>query len=305
MQEMSTVSRNGGRNDRDLQLVRRQQNGSESPKVVIPTWLGDLSHLEPYSSTVCSDHAEELRKYFRIGGIEAFGKSTSAGMLASAELYACGSRPCLRCGGRLASDDDVESERGGCGFVPSGSERNRAVSRKQAEFLALLDIACETIPVSGDTPCPECGCRGWVPARFHAESQITARPMGSSVDCESFSDGTDIDMQILGICSRRLERADCLLPICSTVLASQFEPGSSGVMGAWHLTPAGKTWLRKNTLGLQPAQFFAAARIAQESNHDAGIELVIQACDAQSLGLLDAAGRAWNASVHSESEAGQ
>jgi hypothetical protein len=68
-------------------------------------------------------------------------------------------------------------------------------------------------------------------------------------------------------------------------------------MSLWHLVPAGKTWLRQNKLDLPARQFFDACRAAQEKNHDAKVNAVIRTCDEQAQCILDAAGRAWNASV--------
>jgi hypothetical protein len=270
---------------------------------VLPDWIGDLSHLELFPSVIMADHATELRQYFRIGGIEAFGKSTVAGMLARAELFSSGTRPCLRCGGHIPlNDDDQTPERGGCGFVPSGSKRCREITQKQAEFLALLDIPTESIPLAADTPCPDCGCHGWVVTGRHAAVPITARPTGSSVKREPSADGLDIDLQILAVCGRRLDRADLVLPVASTTLSGYLEPGSHGLLSLWALVPAGKTWLRQNRLGTQPTAYFAAARIAQEKNHDPKVDNVIRACDDQAAKLLRAAGCAWNAAVAVESK---
>jgi hypothetical protein len=270
----------------------------EQPTFSLPTWLGDVSHLEKYSPVICSDHADELRQNFRIGGIEAFGKSTAAGMLDRAELFSAGTRPCTRCGGHVwTGEEDSEPERSGCGFVPSHSARNRAVTAKQAEFLALLDIEASTVPIMADLPCPDCECRGWVQTGRHATGPLTARPTGSSKKGEPIAANMDIDLQILAVCGRRLERADCLLPIASISLAAQFEPGGGNLMAQWALVPAGKTWLRQNKTGIPPSQFFAAARISQEVNHDAKVDAVIRACDEQGRALLNASGCAWNAAV--------
>jgi hypothetical protein len=267
----------------------------------LPTWLGDLSHLESYSPVIGSDHAAELRQHFRIGGIESFGRSTVAGMLQQAELYASSTRPCTRCGGHIwTGEEDPNPERGGCGFVPSGSKRNREVTQKQAEFLALLEIEVDSVPISADLPCPDCGCHGWVAAGRHATEQLTARPTGSSVHGEPSAGGLDVDLQILAVCGRRLDRADCLLPITSAGLAAYLEPGGGILMALWNLVPAGKTWLRQNKLDLPARQFFDAGRAAQEKNRDPKIDAVIKTCDAQARSLLDAMGCAWNAAVEFE-----
>lgn len=267
-----------------------------------PTWLGDISHLDEFDPTISSDHASELRQYFRIGGVEAFGKSTVAGMLKRAEVFSCGTKPCLRCGGHIPIDqDDPLPEKLGCGFVPSNSERNRLVTAKQAEFLALLDIeVAESIPMAADMPCPACGCRGWVESRRHPTGPITARPTGSSVKREPAADGMDIDLQILAICGRRLDRATALLPLALPTLAAQYEPGGGSLVALWHLVPAGKTWLRKNKTGTTPLAFFLGAKIAQEKNRDPKVTKVIEACNEQANGLIRAAGMAWNAAIFIE-----
>lgn len=270
----------------------------------LPSWLGDFSYLEQYSPVILADHACELRQYFRTGGIESFGKSTAAGMLARAELYSHGTRPCLRCGGYApTSDDDPVPERGGCGFVPSNSRRSREVSQKQAELLTLLGIEASEVPAAADMPCPDCGCRGWIVTGRHAAGPLTARPTGSSVRHEPQVGDTDTDLQILSVCGRRLERADRLLPVTSAALSAFLEPDSKGLTGLWHLVPAGKTLLRRNVKGLAPTQFFDVERLAQESNKSPQIARVFDTCNDQSRELLNAAGCAWNAAVKLESKA--
>lgn len=282
--------------------------------ITMPDWLGDLTHLEAYPSTIMADHATELRQYFRIGGIDAFGKSTVAGMLDRAELYSSGTRPCERCGGyrnkgtRVEEDEhgvkvevtDPIPDRGGCGFIPSGSKRCRAISSKQAEFLAMLDLPVESLPLAADIPCPDCGCRGWVAAGRHASGPLTARPTGSSVPHEPIAAGLDIDLQILAVCGRRIARADALMLGASAVLAGYLEPGSHRLLSLWALVPAGKTWLRQNKLGIQTTAFFMAARVTQEANHDPKVDAVMKACDEQASALWRAAGCAWNAAVAAE-----
>jgi hypothetical protein len=73
-------------------------------------------------------------------------------------------------------------------------------------------------------------------------------------------------------------------------------------MSQWSLVPAGKTWLRQNKTGIPPTQYFAAARLAQETNHDAKVEAVIRKCDEQARELRNAAGCAWNAVVAIEAK---
>lgn len=267
----------------------------------LPSWLGDLEHLEPYSAVICSDHADELRQHFRLGGIDAFGKSTFAGMLARAELYAGGTKPCLRCGGYIPLEpDDPRPEQAGCGFISSRSTRNKAVTAKQSEFLALLGIEVAASIPAADIECPDCGCHGWIQTRAHATEAITARPTGSSVHHEPMAPSMDLNLQILAVCSRRLERADTLFPGASIVLAGHFEPGAHGLLSLWWLVPAGKTWLRQNSLGLQPSSFFLAQRVAQEKNKNQKVEKVMRSCDEQAAALLEAAGMAWNAALEVE-----
>jgi len=134
----------------------------------------------------------------------------------------------------------------------------------------------------------------------HATGPLTARPTGSSVKREPAAETMDIDLQILAICGRRLDRACALLPVALPGLAAQFEPGGGNLAALWHLVPAGKTWLRQNKLGSTPLTFFLAAKIAQEKNKDPKVKKVIDACNAQACELIAAIGRAWNAAVFIE-----
>lgn len=266
------------------------------------SWLGNVSHLDGYSGVICSDHAAELRQHFRMGGIEAFGRSTVAGALYRAELYASWTKPCVKCGGHVwEGPEDPIPERVGCGFIPSKSKRNLAVTAKQREWLALLDLdGIAPPPVAADFPCPDCECRGWVPTGKHATGPITARPTGTKSRQEPSIGSVDMDLQILAVCSRRLERADVLFRETSTVLAAYLEPDGGLPLSLWHLVPAGKTWLKQNKTALPPRHFFEAARIVQETNCDAKVRLVIKTCDEQAKAILEVAGKAWNAAVACE-----
>lgn len=267
--------------------------------VSMPTWLGDLTHLEGYSHTIAVSDADELRRHFKIGGLSAFGRSTSAGMLERAKLFAYGTKPCLKCGGHISTADD-DPEHGGCGFVPSKSSRCLEVSKRQAEILILLGIDTSSVPMAADVACPDCNCHGWVESpRSHATGQLTARPMGSSVKLEPTAAMMDLDLHTLAICARRLELADALFSLATAAITAFYEPGGCAGM-LWHLTPSGKKMLRGNSNNLPPQAYFESVRAAQEQNRDPNKAAQFKAADDQSIDILEAACRAWNAVVTHE-----
>lgn len=264
------------------------------------SWLGDISHLDGYSDVISTDDASDLRTHFRLGGLDSFSKSTSGGMLARAELFSCGTKPCVRCGGHISTGDG-DIEHGGCGFIPSQDKARKEVSRKQAELMAMIDIDISTIPASADEVCPDCNCRGWVLAGTRPTGPLTARPMGSSVKGEPMCPMADVNLQTMAICSRRLGLADSLFPLASPAITSYLEPG--GCVGLlWHLVPAGKTMLRKNKNDATPQMFFASMRVAQDMNHNKNVAIQFLAADEQAAELLSVASRAWNAVVANERE---
>jgi hypothetical protein len=277
-------------------------------------FLGDLSHLDGFADTIDSDHATELRSYFRTGGTDKFSRSTASGMLDRAELYSAATRPCERCGGHVHKGTWVETDgagnqtevtdpipdQAGCGFVPSGSKRNKAVSQKNAELLALMGIETDQVPISADEVCPDCRCHGWVVCGVHAVGPLTARPSMTAHHGEPVAPNMDIDLHIAAICGKRLERADVLFALASGALSSFYYPGSLGIGSLWHLTPAGKKMLKGNSTNTSPEQFFAARRVAQESNKDPNVSRQFAACDEQAKAIMSAACRAWNAVVAHE-----
>lgn len=268
--------------------------------MVSPNWLGDLSHLDGYSPTISLDHADELKRHFRIGGLEAFAKSTASGMLERAKLFSAGTKPCVRCGGHISTGDN-DPEHGGTGFIPSGSKRCKEVSERQMALLAVMGIDVKTIPISCDEACPDCNCRGWVVSpKQHADGPITARPMGSSVKHEPTAPMMDVDLHTLAICARRLELADVLFPRASMAITAYYESGGGAGM-LWHLTPAGIKMLKGNSRGLPPQAYFDSIRAAQEQNRDKNKAVQFKAADDQSNDLIATASRAWNAVVAHES----
>ena len=263
-------------------------------------WLGDTSHLDGYSDVISSDDAEDLKRHFKLGGLDSFARSTAGGMLERAEMFSCGTKPCVRCGGHVSMrDGDIEY--GGCGFIPSQEKTKQAASRKQAEMMKLMDIDVSTIPLAADEVCPDCNCKGWVAAGKRPQGPLTARPTKSSVNAEPSCYMADVNLQTMAICSRRLTLADALFSLASIVITCYLEPG--GCVGLlWHLTPAGKTMLRKNKNETTPQMFFASMRVAQDLNRDKNVAAQFLAADEQAAQLLAVASQAWNAVVVNEAE---
>jgi hypothetical protein len=277
--------------------------------------LSLLSYYEDYSDTIATDDAADLKRYFRLGGIESFSRSPLGGILENSERMSRGTRPCVRCGGyenkgtrtevdALGNEVEVVDptpDRGGCGFVPSQSKRNREVSRKQAEFLSLLDLEIGDVQGAADEPCPDCGCHGWVVTGKRRSGPLTARPTGSSIHGEPDGSGIGLDLLVLSVCGKRLRLAEVLFAGTTEVLAAFFESGCS-ISGAWHLTEAGKKMLKKKIFCETPTEFFERQITEQGEKPNQNRAAQFAAADTQASELLSAASRAWNAAVNHETE---
>lgn len=249
--------------------------------------------LPRVSSVLAAGDAEDLRRYFRTGGLTSrWAQSPLAGMLAMLELFARTARPCERCGG------DPVKWNGGTGFVDS--ETGRAPERSTAErdyLLGLLDIE---IPVAiGDQLCRDCRGHGWVVkgSRRNASKPLTARPMGSSVKGEPADVDTDTtELAWLGKVSGKLDKLRHHQgEVAALMVLEAYYSEDGGSMGAlWHLTPAGRKMLRNNPQKLQPAQFFANERDAQRLEPKPNRRALFEAAEQQAKELFETSCRLFN-----------
>jgi len=250
-----------------------------------------LAPLPRFSAIIPASDAEDLRWYFRSGGLAVFAQSPTAALLARLEMFGKTARPCERCGG------DVERWNGGTGF--EASKVPTAPSDKQRAYLALLELDVpDLMPLMGDRVCRDCDGRGWALPRFktHSTAQLTARPSGSSVsDCGGFEiDVTDLAR--LGRVSGRLANVRALqdrAPI-APALDAYFSPDGGNLGALWHLVPSGKTMLRTNPQRLPPQQFFSNLRAAQSEKPSEKRAAQFRAAEEQATELFTACGRLWN-----------
>jgi ribosomal protein L40E len=258
------------------------------------------NHSEEHSDSIQPDDAADLRAFFGAGGATgAFLGSSFGAQLDRVERYAFRAKPCRRCGG------DPTLWTGGSGFVAS-TRKARIANQQQVEYLALIGIEVAKsglLPPPGDTECRKCHGRGWVvptrPSRSANKAALTARPTGSSkhgVGPSSSVSGTDI--ALIGRIGRFVDELGGLSRRSVEELASWFgtprDEGGMSIRALWHLTPAGKTMLRRNNLDLPPALFFENERSAQAEKPDANRKQSFQAADAQAQEQWRATCRLWN-----------
>jgi hypothetical protein len=254
--------------------------------------VSNVVGLARMSPSISSDDAVDLRWYFSVHGAAVLDHSSIGAQLQRAELYYRCATPCTRCGG------DIERDVPGCGFVAEQS--TRTPSQRQRDIAALLDIYAEEIPPAPDRPCPECGCTGWSLriTRSNAHRPLTARPTGSSVQERLGVQVSDANVHRLGITTRRLQRAADLAPMAVDVLQLFYGPsradGGGGMLALWELTGPGRSMLRGNSLGLDPARYFANLRAEQEQKRNPNRARQFREADKQAGELLTMAIKVWN-----------
>jgi hypothetical protein len=257
-------------------------------------WLGDIEHLERFEPFIDRDSSSQLRDYFRFGGLASFERSPIAGMLATAEMFSSTLSPCIYCGGKRFPDEPSKDQ-GGTGFIGDTTKWTPQMFKRI--FAAMKRMGIEHDELHSGIDCPVCKNNGWVTTGRikSAGKDITARPTGSSKDRD---DGeTDVDVK-LGTCAfveRILDKADVLFSLTTPVLASCFGPKNYGTIGAWHLTPSGKTLLRRNAKNKEETVFFIELRADADGKNTKGLKGQLDAADAQAKEAIDAAYRAWNA----------
>lgn len=276
-----------------LDLVRiethRDRLGRARSKSSSPT-------LSPVSAVLSAADAEDLRWYFRTGGMGIFCPSPTAALIAQLEMYGRTARPCERCGG------DPVKWRAGTGFIDSSTGKApEQPTVSQSDMLRILDI--ELPFVLGDQLCPDCGGRGWrIPkSKKHARAALTARPNGGAGKGKRKANtGVEVDvtdLARLGRVSGRLSAvraAEGNIP-AAAALEAYYSPDGGSLGALWHLTPAGKTMLRTNPHRLPPSQFFANERAAQSEKPSAKRKALFDTAEEQAAVLFEAACRLWNA----------
>ncbi|HTJ17807.1 MAG TPA: hypothetical protein VL494_13600 [Steroidobacteraceae bacterium] len=265
---------------------------SAAPEIGFPS---AVSALAKTSSVIKASDAEELRRYFRQGGLSVFNGSPTAALMARLSMFGRTAHPCPDCGG------DVKRWIGGSGFVAS-SPKPREMSERQRALLAALEIFVPDglLPPADDTVCRTCEGRGWsLPRhRTHSRAPITARPTGSSKRGHAGSavDVNESDMALMGRVSGRLDRlrlAQGDLPASAT-LEAFFGP-DGGTLGAlWHLVASGKSMLRKNPNKLPPQQLWQNLRAEQSEKPTDGRAAQFKAADEQATALFQASCLLWN-----------
>lgn len=255
-----------------------------------------LDALAKVSAVIRASDAEELRRYFRQGGLSVFNGSPTASLMARMSMFAHTARPCVACGG------DESRWTGGSGFVASKTNP-REVSAKQREILALLAIYVPEdglLPPADDTVCRVCEGRGWALPRFktHGRAPITARPTGSSKRGGGGSavDVNETDMALMGRVSGRLDKvrhAQGGLPAAAT-LERFYGPDGGTIQSLWEFTPSGKNMLKKNPHKLPPTQLWQNLRNEQAEKPTDGRAAQFKAADEQAEALYRATCTLWN-----------
>jgi len=266
---------------------------SAAQEIGIPSALDALAKV---SAVIRASDAEELRRYFRQGGLSVFNGSPTAALMARLSMFGHTARPCESCGG------DPSRWVGGSGFVASKT-KPREVSARSRALLAALDIFVPDdglLPPAEDTVCRPCEGRGWALPRFktHSRAPLTARPTGSSKKGGGGSaiDVNEADMALMGRVSGRLDKvrqAQGNLPAAAT-LESYYGPDGGTLGSLWHLTPSGKSMMRKNPNKLPPQQLWQNLRAEQSEKPTDGRAAQFKAADEQAEALYRATCTIWN-----------
>lgn len=254
--------------------------------------------LGKVSAIIRGSDAEDLTEFFKNGGLAIFSGSPTAAIMAKLSMFGHTARPCLDCGGDLAS------WREGTGFQASKADP-RKVSQKQRDLLALLDVFVPDdglLPPAGDKLCPTCKGRGWALPKFrtHSHGPLTARPTGSSKHGKPGSsiDVNETSMALMGRVSSRLARvreAQGSTPAAEALEAWYSPSPDARTLGSlWCFTAVGKTMLRKNPRRLPPTQLWQNLRNEQAQKPTDGRAAQFKAADEQSGELYRAACILWN-----------
>jgi hypothetical protein len=247
--------------------------------------------LELMSDEIDVEDARALRTFFRHSGMGVFTRSTMGPMLDRAEMFGRRAIPCRKCGG------DRTRNVGGTGWALR--------KRPRVKLATAIEIAIARWTKRGgvyrhelfaDEPCRKCGGSGWVAAgrKRVKDRDITARPMGSSMDDAGGVGVSDIGLLQLASTSKRLDLVTRASPGSFDALEAWFGPDVEGLTGLWDMTPAGRTLLRRNSTGLDPVRFFENQRLDQEQHRDAGRAATFDAADEQAQAILTRAFRIYN-----------
>lgn len=257
-------------------------------------WLGDIEHLERFEPFIDTDSASQLKDYFRYGGLASFERSPMAQQLEVAEMFSTTLAPCLYCGGKRFPDDQSKDE-GGTGFIGDTSKWTPQMFKRI--FGAMRRMGLEQTELHTGIDCPVCKNHGWVITGRKKSSghEITARPTGSSKDRDDGHNDIDVKLGTCAFVERILDKADVLFSLTTPVLASCFGPKNYGSIGVWHMTPSGKTLLRRNSKNKDEVVFFIELRADSDGKGTKALKDQLKAADEQAKLAIDAAHRAWNA----------
>lgn len=265
------------------------------PEVAAALQTVEPTAEEPVSDVLDQADADDLRWYFRVGGLAMFSSSTMGPMLEHAAMAGSHARGCRSCGG------DPVRNIGGTGWTVGKRPRAAKLTATELE-LAKWARGKYRQQFLADTPCRKCSGTGWRPAgrRVVPRARQTARPTGSSIKKSSGPSVTVNNLEVLAIVGRRLDQVG---PKHAATFMAYFDEEGGSLLGLWELTPAGKTLLRRNDTGLDPVRFFENQRIDQERHQDAGRKAAFEAADEQAGELLSRASRAWNLHRQREEQA--
>lgn len=257
-------------------------------------WLGDVEHLDSFDATIDRDSASQLRDYFRLGGLARFERSPMGDMLSNADTFSANVAPCLYCGG-VRDKENPGNDRGGIGFLGDTStwtDKMHARIRKAAAALGDMELKVE----SGCT-CPVCRGKGWVTTGRIASGEITARPSLTASHGAERGGNTDVEIGTCAKVEAILDKADVLFQLTTSVLCCKFMDGALGSIAVWHLTPSGKTLLRRNAKDTEFVLFFMQLRGANSEQKNKTMAKQLTAADQQAKLLIEYAGKAWNAAI--------
>lgn len=253
-----------------------------------------IAEIIPEHRSISGTDEADLRWYFSVGRRQLDGKSNFGAMLERLEQFGTHTRPCKKCGGKAATFGDegemISPEKNGSGFVWSSDDWER---RKTLKRLGLLkgsmadawngDLVCEYCKGRGVVKCRRSGSSGWSAMKV---KKVTSAP----VDADT---GGDASLARLGYISRLLDRVKSVSPRAYAILESFYSPGGESEACLWHLTPAGKTMLRRNDQGLPERQYFANERNRQAENPNTERALIFKAADSQAHLLRSHMAEVW------------